>query len=181
MVQGADTGNLASAADVYLIFPIATAGPRCTSFGNWAEYEPVLQTFNHVFQPRRVLLVPNDVPRFHSFDLIGNRVFCFAGKTEAQITDLYILETAEGERRWKRPLYEGQLNCRAHASAILHDKLIIFGGVRDRRDSKDVIIEQKISKKLFFLNVLAIKDGVSEGTSSSAISLVCVCLWCSRH
>lgn len=65
--------------------------------------------------------------------------------------------------RWKRPLYEGQINVRGHSAAILHDKLIVFGGVRDKKDAREVVIEEKISKKLFFLNVLQIRDGVSEG------------------
>lgn len=45
----------------------------------------------------------------------------------------------------------------------MHDKIIVFGGVRDKRDKKEVIVEQKISKKLFFLNVLAIRGGVGAG------------------
>jgi hypothetical protein len=76
---------------------------------------------------------------FHSFDLIGNRAFAFAGKTESSITDLYILDIEE--KRWKRPLYEGTINVRAHWSAILNDKIIVFGGVRDKKDKKDVVIE----------------------------------------
>ena len=78
------------------------------------------------------------------------------------MTDLYILDT--DEKRWKRPLYEGSINVRAHSAAILHDKIIVFGGVRDKKDQRtEEVIEQKISKKLFFLNVLQIKEGVSEG------------------
>jgi Ras-related protein Rab-1A len=49
---------------------------------------------------------------------------------------------------------------------VLHDKLIVFGGVRDKitqakRGPPDV--EPHISKKLFFLNVLEVKGGVAEG------------------
>lgn len=102
---------------------------------------------------------------FHSFDLIGNRGFVFAGQTSTEVTDLYIFDTAN--QRWAKPLYEGQLNVRAHASAVLHDKLIVFGGVRDKASeggkSKKSDEKHRISKKLFFLNVLEIKDGVSEG------------------
>ena len=100
--------------------------------------------------------------RFHSFDLIVSRVFCFGGKTESTLTDLYILETGEQYRPWKRPLYAGQLNCRGHASAILHDKLLIFGGARDKKDMREVVIEQKISNKLFFLNVLMNRREMAE-------------------
>eukprot|EP00392_Amoebophrya_sp_AT5.2_P008850 g8878.t1 len=99
--------------------------------------------------------------RFHSFDVIGSRAFVFGGRTETGLTDLYILDWEE--KRWKRPLYEGQTNVRGHAAATLHDKLLVFGGVRDKKDAREVVIEEKISKKLFFLNVLAIKEGVNEG------------------
>ncbi|CAD7969214.1 unnamed protein product [Amoebophrya sp. A120] len=71
---------------------------------------------------------------------------------------------SEQEKRWKRPLYEGQTNVRGHAAATLHDKLLVFGGARDKKDAREVVIEEKISKKLFFLNVLAIKEtGVNDG------------------
>lgn len=103
---------------------------------------------------------------FHTFDLIGKWGFCFAGCSSANsISDLYILDLPN--MRWARPLYEGQVNVRAHASSVLHDKLIVFGGVRDkvvetsRRGPPTV--EPHISKKLFFLNVLEVKGGVAEG------------------
>merc|ERR1712217_223903 len=103
---------------------------------------------------------------FHTFDLIGKWGFAFAGSTPTSISDLYILDVPN--MRWARPLYEGQVNVRAHASSVLHDKLIVFGGVRDKitQSSKKGAppdIEPRISKKLFFLNVLEVKGGVSEG------------------
>jgi len=67
---------------------------------------------------------------FHTFDLIGKWGFAFAGSTLTSISDLYILDVPNN--RWARPLYEGQVNVRAHASSVLHDKLIVFGGVRDK-------------------------------------------------
>jgi Ras-related protein Rab-1A len=49
----------------------------------------------------------------------------------------------------------------------LHDKLIVFGGVRDKTSEggggKIIAKESRISKKLFFLNVLEVKGGVAEG------------------
>lgn len=107
-----------------------------------------------------VVGTPPRARKFHSVDLIGHRIFVFAGLTSSDVADLYILDT--NTNRWARPLYEGQLNVRGQASAILHDKLIVFGGVREKECKKGVM-EQKISKKLFFLNVLEIKDSVSEG------------------
>merc|ERR1712039_201134 len=64
--------------------------------------------------------------------------------------------------------YEGQVNVRAHASSVLHDKLIVFGGIRDKitpssRKGAPPDVEPRISKKLFFLNVLEVKGGVAEG------------------
>mmetsp|Transcript_10254 Transcript_10254/g.29161 ORF Transcript_10254/g.29161 Transcript_10254/m.29161 type:complete len:592 (-) Transcript_10254:298-2073(-) len=100
---------------------------------------------------------------FHTFDFIGKWGFVFAGSTANSISDLYILDVPN--MRWARPLYEGQVNVRAHASSVLHDKLIVFGGVRDKvtEDKKKVDREPRISKKLFFLNVLEVKASVSEG------------------
>ncbi|CAE7678570.1 rab1D, partial [Symbiodinium sp. CCMP2456] len=62
--------------------------------------------------------------------ILGKWVFCFAGSSQTSISDLYILDAPN--MRWARPLYEGQVNARAHASSVLHDKLIVFGGVRDK-------------------------------------------------
>jgi len=101
---------------------------------------------------------------FHSFDLIGKWGFVFAGNTtNPGISDLYILDLPN--MRWARPLYEGQVNVRAHAASVLHDKLIVFGGVRDKVSgtAQKPVVEPRISKKLFFLNVLVVKSGVAEG------------------
>lgn len=102
---------------------------------------------------------------FHSFDIIGKWAFAFAGSTFSSVSDLYILDVPN--MRWARPLYEGQVNVRAHASSVLHDKLIIFGGVRDKVSETSKkgppVSEPRISKKLFFLNVLEVKGGVAEG------------------
>lgn len=102
---------------------------------------------------------------FHTFDLIGKWGFCFSGTTCNGISDLYILDVPN--MRWARPLYEGQVNVRAHATSVLHDKLIVFGGVRDKAGegaaNKKIEKESRISKKLFFLNVLEVKGGVAEG------------------
>eukprot|EP00929_Paragymnodinium_shiwhaense_P002572 TRINITY_DN102866_c0_g1_i1.p1 TRINITY_DN102866_c0_g1~~TRINITY_DN102866_c0_g1_i1.p1 ORF type:complete len:586 (-),score=150.25 TRINITY_DN102866_c0_g1_i1:267-2024(-) len=96
---------------------------------------------------------------FHTFDLIGNRGFVFAGMTNIGTSDLYILDLPN--MRWARPLYEGQVNVRGHASAVLTDKLIVFGGIRDKVSGAEK--KPVISKKLFFLNVLVVKSGVAEG------------------
>jgi len=100
---------------------------------------------------------------FHTFDFIGKWGFVFAGATSNSISDLYILDVPN--MRWARPLYEGQVNVRAHAAAVLMDKLIVFGGVRDKvsQDKKKPDSEPRISKKLFFLNVLEVKASVTDG------------------
>ncbi|CEL93240.1 unnamed protein product [Vitrella brassicaformis CCMP3155] len=91
---------------------------------------------------------------FHSMDLIGDRVFIFAGQTIAEVSDLYIYDSAKS--KWSRPLYEGQINVKSHCSTVLHDKLIVFG---DDGGGPG----QRISRKLFFLNVLQIRDGAGDG------------------
>jgi len=114
----------------------------------------------------QVLGTPPLERAFHTFDLIGKWGFILAGSTAANsVNDLYILDVPN--MRWARPMYEGQVNVRTHASSVLHDKLIVFGGVRDKVSStsrKGVIeTEPRISKKLFFLNVLQVKSGFNEG------------------
>jgi len=108
---------------------------------------------------------------FHTFDLIGKWGFVFSGTTCNGISDLYILDVPN--MRWARPLYEGQVNVRAHATSVLHDKLIVFGGVRDKTgetgSNKKVDKESRISKKLFFLNVLELPKHFR----GSSITTVC--------
>ena len=36
------------------------------------------------------------------------------------------------------PARHSQVNARAHASSVLHDKLIVFGGVRDKAGSRSL-------------------------------------------
>eukprot|EP00923_Selenidium_pygospionis_P011234 GHVN01019474.1.p1 GENE.GHVN01019474.1~~GHVN01019474.1.p1 ORF type:complete len:656 (-),score=90.79 GHVN01019474.1:3122-5089(-) len=125
---------------------------------------------------------------FHSMDAVGgNRVFVFAGQTTTGVSDLYVYDIAKS--RWNRPLYEGQVNIRAHASTVLHDKLIVFGGARERAtgesakrggtlgETDESISSQvatsltggglgesfRISKKLFFISVLELKEGSGDG------------------
>eukprot|EP01069_Polyplicarium_translucidae_P009127 Polyplicarium_translucidae@DN3293_c0_g1_i2.p1 len=115
---------------------------------------------------------------FHTVDAVGDRIFVFAGQTiYPEISDFYVHDSKT--KRWSRPLYEGQINLRGHSSAVLHDKLLVFGGARRRgidalsaQGDDDERLSSKLreamaadssdfreSKKLFFLNVLEIKDG----------------------
>uniref|UniRef100_A0A0G4FAI6 Uncharacterized protein n=1 Tax=Chromera velia CCMP2878 TaxID=1169474 RepID=A0A0G4FAI6_9ALVE len=120
---------------------------------------------------------------FHSLSLVGDRLFVFAGLTFLETSDLYILELSK--KKWSRPLYEGTVNVRGHSAAVLHDKLLVFGGSKERSgsSSKDKDKEgggredrgdalgdeggsshsQRISKKLFFLTCLEIRDGAGDG------------------
>jgi len=115
----------------------------------------------------QVLGTPPLERAFHTFDLIGKWGFILAGSTEkSSVNDLYILDVPN--MRWARPMYEGVVNVRTHASSVLHDKLIVFGGVREKVSSTSsrkgaVETEPRISKKLFFLNVLQVKSGFNEG------------------
>ncbi|KAF8821028.1 Ras family protein [Cardiosporidium cionae] len=116
---------------------------------------------------------------FHSLDIIGQRLFVFAGLTSTDHSDLYIYEI--DKQRWSRPLFDGQINYRAHGSTVLHDKLIVFGGARDRPDgnkgkgdilSSDASFSKRLSRRLMFLNVLEIKEGA--GDSEFKFKLVTV-------
>ncbi|KAF8822001.1 Ras family protein [Cardiosporidium cionae] len=116
---------------------------------------------------------------FHSLDIVGQRVFVFAGLTSSDQSDLYIFEI--DKHRWSRPLFDGQISYRAHGSTVLHDKLIVFGGARDRPDGNkgkgdilgsDSSLTNRISRRLMFLNVLEIKEGA--GDSEFKFKLVTV-------
>mmetsp|Transcript_19127 Transcript_19127/g.45041 ORF Transcript_19127/g.45041 Transcript_19127/m.45041 type:complete len:586 (-) Transcript_19127:82-1839(-) len=144
---------------------IVFGGSRSSS---GAEVPPgILYSFNLPTSTWSTLQVAGTPPlerSFHTFDLIGKWAFAFAGSTSSSISDLYILDMPNN--RWARPLYEGQVSVRAHASSVLHDKLIVFGGVRDKvaeSGQNGPEREPRISKKLFFLNVLEVKGGVAEG------------------
>ncbi|PHJ23449.1 ras family, partial [Cystoisospora suis] len=50
------------------------------------------------------------------------------GHSNAMPADLYVLNLKT--HTWNKPLYEGRLCLRGEASAVLHDKLIVFGGAR---------------------------------------------------
>jgi small GTP-binding protein len=106
---------------------------------------------------------------FHSFDLIGKYGFVFAGSTATGLSDLYLLDVPN--MRWARPLYEGQVSVRAHAASVMHDKLIVFGGVRDKitpakSKGQPDVCEPRMSRKLFFLNVLEVKGNADDSTCS---------------
>mmetsp|Transcript_55313 Transcript_55313/g.140312 ORF Transcript_55313/g.140312 Transcript_55313/m.140312 type:complete len:591 (-) Transcript_55313:243-2015(-) len=135
--------------------------------GNTMQANPgVLYAYNMATSTWSTVQVAGTAPlerSFHTFDFIGKWGFIFAGQTPNGMSDLYILDVPN--MRWARPLYEGQINVRSHASAVLQDKLVVFGGVRDKvtQTSKTIETESRISKKLFFLNVLEVKGGTAEG------------------
>jgi Ras-related protein Rab-1A len=150
--------------------PVVSGTPRaahraCVQGGNVyvfggcndAEVEQ-LDVATWSWKPVRTSGTPPAVRRYHSFDLVGNRIFCFAGQSATAIEDLYVLDTTAW--RWQRPLYEGQLSIRGHSSAVLGDKLLIFGGIRSNKKKE----EMRLSKKLFFLNVLEIREGSTDAT-----------------
>ncbi|PFH38104.1 Ras family protein [Besnoitia besnoiti] len=140
---------------------------------------------------------------FFTFAQVGpGRLFIFGGQPltsaapdASSPADLYVLNLKT--YNWQKPLYEGQLSLRAEAAAVLHDKLIVFGGARvspkapaasgaaegeatgPARSAKPSALGNegegalssllgassscRISKKLFFLNVLEIKEGAGGG------------------
>jgi len=98
--------------------------------------------------------------RFFSFASVGSRLCVFAGDTRG---DFY----AYSDKRWMKPLYEGSMSLCSQAAAAVHDKLIIFGGVRRKALTADDETSQgiKISRKLFFMNILEIKEN-NRGSSA---------------
>jgi|EP00927_Polykrikos_kofoidii_P077508 Ras-related protein Rab-1A len=143
---------------IFVFGGVTAPGTSDSNFGTLYSFKLSTATWSIV----QVAGTPPLDRSFHSFDLIGKWGFVFAGSTTTGISDLYILDLQN--TRWARPLYEGQVNVRAHASSVLHDKLIVFGGVRDKAPSRaGQAVEPRISKKLFFLNVLVVKSGVAEG------------------
>ncbi|KAF4638683.1 Ras family protein [Toxoplasma gondii] len=138
---------------------------------------------------------------FFTFAQVGpQRLFVFGGQPltgaapdASSPADLYVLNLKTYQ--WQKPLYEGQLALRAEAAAVLHDKLIVFGGGRvsrvqtpeapsdgqseSSRQAKPNALGEagagtlasvlgvgsscRMSKKLFFLNVLEIKEGSADG------------------
>ena len=116
-----------------------TPGPR-TGPGNWTADE--IQSSGTSPAPRS----------FHSLTCVGGKLFVFAGDVRG---DFYTFQNG----RWTKPLYEGSMNLCAHAATGLQDKLIVFGGLRRRgagADDEDTG-NFKVSRKLFFLNVLEVK------------------------
>ncbi|CBZ56112.1 putative Ras family domain-containing protein [Neospora caninum Liverpool] len=141
---------------------------------------------------------------FFTFAQVGpGRLFVFGGQPltgaspdASSPADLYVLNLKT--HQWQKPLYEGQLSLRAEAAAVLHDKLIVFGGARvspkaqapsappadgqseasSHPPKPDALGDEaasalasvlgvgsscRVSKKLFFLNVLEIKEGSADG------------------
>ena len=105
--------------------------------------------------------------RLLTLELIGTRLYCFGGETSMRgPTDVYVY--AVGSGKWSKPLYEGSLSIRAQSGCVLSDKLMIFGGVKEKPSSAVVGgAELSIAKKLFFLNVLEIKEGSPVDDASS--------------
>lgn len=112
--------------------------------------------------------------RFLTLEFVGSRLYCFGGETPLQgSTDVYVLNvsssSADSDLKWSKPLYEGSLSLRCQAGCVLNDKLMIFGGLREKV-SNSVMGESElmIAKKLFFLNVLEIKESSSSADDGSS-------------
>lgn len=77
------------------------------------------------------------LPRvFHSMTSVAGKVYVFAGITPVETSDLYVLD--EKDMRWRKPLFEGTVNLRGHGACGLNDKLIIFGGARDKPSASSI-------------------------------------------
>eukprot|EP01071_Lankesteria_metandrocarpae_P008692 Lankesteria_metandrocarpae@DN5024_c0_g1_i2.p1 len=124
---------------------------------------------------------------FHTLNRIGGRIFLFAGMTRSLVSDLYVYDFRKDT--WTRPLYEGQINTRAHSTAVLHDKLIVFGGTRKRQgevaseatSAVDGILSRSVSdgatriaRRAFFLSVLEITRSALHNSSGLRFKLITV-------
>ncbi|KAL8271668.1 hypothetical protein Esti_004418 [Eimeria stiedai] len=115
--------------------------------------------------------------RFGSLALMGGRrLLVFGGSSIARPSDptgLYVLDLSACI--WRRPLFEGSLCLRGQSDAVLHDKLILFGGAlvqlqrqqAPRATSSDTMWRQEehtsLSSRLLLLSVLELKEGVADG------------------
>jgi Ras-related protein Rab-1A len=106
--------------------------------------------------------------RLLTLEMIGGKLYCFGGETPLPgSTDVYTYS----QNRWSKPLYEGSLSLRAQTGCVLSDKLMIFGGVREKSSLAVVgSSELSVAKKLFFLTVLEIKESSAGSPSASDAS-----------
>jgi Ras-related protein Rab-1A len=138
-------------------------------FGDDKLCDNKLYEYDSYFQVRTVEMVGTcPLPRrFLTLEIIASRIYCFGGQTSISgVTDVYVHTI--GTNKWSKPLYEGSLSVRAQAGCVLSDKLMIFGGVKEKASLAVVGgAEISIAKKLFFLNVLEIRDGQSIDEANS--------------
>lgn len=51
-------------------------------------------------------------------------------------------------KRWSRPLYDGAaINLRVHTTTVLHDKLLVFGGIRSVESIDSVFIDLDVGTR----------------------------------
>ena len=104
--------------------------------------------------------------RFLTLEMISGKLYCFGGETPLPgTTDVYVYSN----NRWSKPLYEGSLSLRAQTGCVLNDKLMIFGGVKEKSSlAVSGVSELSVAKKLFFLTVLEIRDTAGSPAANDA-------------
>lgn len=154
----------------------------CSSIPNNASVEQASFKADHphtvVWSVFDTLGTPPGSRAFHSMDFVNNRLFIFAGLSKSMGScGMYILDVQR--RRWCRPLYEGDIGLAAPGTAVLHDKLLVFGGARhlgnsialgngrrsffENQPARASSTTPRLSRRLFFLSVLEIKRSMNAG------------------
>lgn len=126
---------------------------------DWETKEWVIET------PANEMSVPS-ARICHSFDLVNKSLILFAGAPTGKNkgkSDVYVWDLQR--KIWSKPLFEGSINICAHTATPMGDKLLVFGGAREREKDKDgkMEAEQRLSRKLFFMNILEIREGTNAG------------------
>ncbi|EER19562.1 hypothetical protein Pmar_PMAR012543 [Perkinsus marinus ATCC 50983] len=125
------------------------------SYGDVGDDEESSELYKITLESGNTVAVDPEVPgSIRAPCILQVSISGVSAPSSARSADLYIYDMAT--KRWSRPLYDGAaINLRVHTTTVLHDKLLVFGGIRDKVGSDEI----RISRKLFFLNVLEIKEG----------------------
>ncbi|KAH0475649.1 MAG: uncharacterized protein KVP18_001790 [Porospora cf. gigantea A] len=103
--------------------------------------DATLYSFDPLSSPilwrKEALLGTPPLPRrFHSFSAFRDRLVIFGGESLSETSDVYVANISA--LRWQKPLYDGRVAIRGHTAISMGDKLVMFGGAKDRLLSGEV-------------------------------------------
>eukprot|EP00742_Colponemidia_sp_Colp-10_P005995 GILJ01006416.1.p1 GENE.GILJ01006416.1~~GILJ01006416.1.p1 ORF type:complete len:649 (-),score=92.42 GILJ01006416.1:463-2349(-) len=152
-------GTTATSANTMLLFGGAIDIGDCLRLMNDVH---VLNTDTWVWSIPNIKGTPPMARAFHSVDLVNNRVLVCGGETSITFADLYALDIKDPNRmRWERPLSDTMFDLHLHASAALHDKLLVYGG-----------LDENLKNDIVLLNVLEIKHDLAVSDFKFKVVLV---------